>query len=65
MRVLCFFYLVIVLINSSLNNESASASWDKLLEDLFEVAGDLFERSLDSFIFALIKYLHQLFDRLG
>lgn len=55
---------VTYLVYPTLNDQSAFASGDQLLKDLFKIARDLLERALYSLVFALVQHLYQLLDRL-
>ena len=50
------------LINPSLDDKLPTSRGHQLFKDFFEVLCDLFECSIDSFVFSLIECLDQLLD---
>jgi hypothetical protein len=63
----CLSWLIVIvvicaLVCLSLDDKTATTSWDEALEDGGELLGDLFECTFYRLIFALIKHLDQLFD---
>lgn len=53
------------LINTTLDDEPALASRDKLFEYFLEVLRNLFEGTLNGLIFPHVEHLNELFNRTG
>ena len=53
------------LVNSPLDDKSASTGRHQLLENFFKITRNLFESPLNGFVFPLVKHLYKFFDRLS